>query len=203
MIRKIIYYDNRGNELVRYYDTVAKRFIKQEDVTKVDEVVRKNPDQIYLKEGISLRDTTAKRREKPSIDEQFIFTISKLCEDTCWLEEPEEPICKKSYLGCPISLLYDNYKFHKERNFTRLVKADLKRLYRIRDTILELRKWNNITTHRCPRCNGYLSFVKYYPHPGGWIVLGLSEKQWLYKECISCKYQWSYTKLGVNKDKTI
>lgn len=36
-----------------------------------------------------------------------------------------------------------------------------------------------------------------YPHPGGWTVQGLSEKQWLFIKCPKCGNKRSLWKLGV------
>lgn len=44
-----------------------------------------------------------------------------------------------------------------------------------------------------------LGSVEFYPHDGGWIVKDFKEKQWLYKTCPKCGYQWALWKLGVER----
>jgi len=39
--------------------------------------------------------------------------------------------------------------------------------------------------------------VDAYPHPDGWRVAGMDEKQWLSIKCPKCGYEWSLNKLGV------
>jgi hypothetical protein len=38
-----------------------------------------------------------------------------------------------------------------------------------------------------------------YDHPGGWLVKGFASRQWLYKRCVKCDYEWSLSKLGVSR----
>ena len=50
---------------------------------------------------------------------------------------------------------------------------------------------------KCPRCNVKLGYVEHYPHSGGWRVDGLEPRQWLYKNCPKCGYDWALWKIGV------
>ena len=51
----------------------------------------------------------------------------------------------------------------------------------------------------CRWCGNDLSTrsIQHYDHAGGYKVKNYKEKQWLYVECGSCKYQWSLQKLGI------
>jgi len=49
----------------------------------------------------------------------------------------------------------------------------------------------------CPDCGGWLGPIEHYEHSGGWIVAGFEKRQWLYKTCQKCDYQWALWKLGV------
>lgn len=49
----------------------------------------------------------------------------------------------------------------------------------------------------CKWCGASLPLeVKHYPHPGGWRVTGMEERQWLYLHCVRCKYDHALWKLG-------
>ncbi len=56
-----------------------------------------------------------------------------------------------------------------------------------------------IKDKNCSYCNGHLGGIEYYPHDGGWLVDGFSERQWLYKTCMKCGYQWALRKIGVDR----
>lgn len=65
-------------------------------------------------------------------------------------------------------------------------------------TILdEIKK--KITIDKCRWCGSELNKdnIDMYPHEGGWIIDGMSEKQWLYIHCNKCDYDWPIWKLGV------
>lgn len=50
---------------------------------------------------------------------------------------------------------------------------------------------------KCRWCEGELGPIEHYPHGAGWEVEGFDEKQWLYKKCLRCKYDWALWKIGV------
>lgn len=52
----------------------------------------------------------------------------------------------------------------------------------------------------CPDCGGWLGPIEHYDHSGGWVVAGFEKKQWLYKTCQKCMYQWALWKLGVLRE---
>lgn len=56
-----------------------------------------------------------------------------------------------------------------------------------------------ILESKCRWCNMDMSRAKirYYNHPGGYLVDEMIEKQWLYIECPNCQYEWSFKKLGI------
>jgi len=62
-----------------------------------------------------------------------------------------------------------------------------------------LEDYDKITTDKCPSCSGKLGAIEHYDHDGGWNVEGFSEKQWLYKTCRKCGYQWALWKLGIRR----
>lgn len=47
---------------------------------------------------------------------------------------------------------------------------------------------------------GHLGAIEHYDHEGGWTVEGFQRKQWLYKTCMRCGYQWALWKLGVPRE---
>lgn len=61
-----------------------------------------------------------------------------------------------------------------------------------------------VRSPRCHHCGTSLAGrpIEHYPHFGGWDVLGLDEKQWLYITCprATCGLQWSLWKLGVPRE---
>lgn len=60
--------------------------------------------------------------------------------------------------------------------------------------------FEKVTPTICGDCGANLGPIEYYPHDGGWTVEGFSEKQWLYRHCDKCGYDWAIWKLGVPKD---
>jgi len=54
-----------------------------------------------------------------------------------------------------------------------------------------------VTPKTCKICNGSLGLIEHYDHDGGWLVDGFEKKQWLYRTCFKCGYQWAIWKLGV------
>jgi hypothetical protein len=54
-----------------------------------------------------------------------------------------------------------------------------------------------LTGGKCPTCEGVLGYIENYDHNGGWNVEGFQRKQWLYKTCRKCGYQWALWKLGI------
>ena len=48
----------------------------------------------------------------------------------------------------------------------------------------------------CKFCGSELGAIESYDHEGGWEVEGYRAKQWLYKTCCGCGYQWSFSHLG-------
>jgi len=39
--------------------------------------------------------------------------------------------------------------------------------------------------------------IEHYPHEGGWRVVGMRGRQWLFIHCRACGYDWALWKLGV------
>lgn len=60
---------------------------------------------------------------------------------------------------------------------------------------LSLKQYEMLSLSRCPRDNALLSEVKRYPHSEGYPVEGFTEKQWLYKTCSKCRYDWALWKI--------
>lgn len=52
----------------------------------------------------------------------------------------------------------------------------------------------------CRWCGGHLGAIEYYDHSAGWIVKGFQKRQWLYKTCLKCSYQWALWKIGVSRN---
>lgn len=57
-----------------------------------------------------------------------------------------------------------------------------------------------LTGGNCPTCGGVLNYIENYDHDSGWVVKGCKRKQWLYKTCGKCGYQWSLWKLGIPRE---
>ena len=61
-----------------------------------------------------------------------------------------------------------------------------------------LKEYEEMSKSECHFCGGALGSIEFWgPHSGGWKVWGFKEKQWLYRTCLKCKYQWALWKLGV------
>ena len=60
-----------------------------------------------------------------------------------------------------------------------------------------------VGAQRCGWCKRHLpKRISHYEHPGGWEVIGVRGRQWLYIECVNpeCRYQWALWKLGVDRE---
>jgi len=65
-------------------------------------------------------------------------------------------------------------------------------------TLTEYEKRTRIK--RCGSCGGKLGSIEHYSHSGGWAVEGFNKRQWLYKPCLECGYDWALWKLGVPRE---
>jgi hypothetical protein len=65
-----------------------------------------------------------------------------------------------------------------------------------------LREYELLVKDRpCVGCGSPLpAHVDLYPHSGGWLVSGYSERQWLSVRCPNCEYDTSLWKLGIAGD---
>ena len=53
---------------------------------------------------------------------------------------------------------------------------------------------------KCKFCQGPLGGIEYYENDGGWQLDENTNKQWLFKTCLSCGHQWSLGHLGISKN---
>lgn len=55
---------------------------------------------------------------------------------------------------------------------------------------------------KCRWCNAAMgrAVIIHYDHPGGYLVDGMAEFQWLYIRCPDCLYEWSFRKLGIREN---
>jgi len=137
MIHEIHYWDTHGNEQVRYFNTLTKRFIAKSEVRYVDKVVKKHPNEIRLKEKLGITSKPTKKELPQDIVIKILFLYNDLCDSYCL--DDNNPICKEDIKKCPISKHYDNFNYHKEMNWINLYEHDYSNLLRIRE-LLERRK---------------------------------------------------------------
>jgi hypothetical protein len=67
------------------------------------------------------------------------------------------------------------------------------------DAPLSTQDYEDLSDDECPTCGAPLSHVKGYSHEGGWDVRGFARKQWLYRTCPKCRYDWALWKIGVSR----
>ena len=54
---------------------------------------------------------------------------------------------------------------------------------------------------KCKDCGSVLNKeILGYRHDGGYEIKGFKYKQWLYKVCPQCHYEWSLAKLGIKRE---
>lgn len=75
-------------------------------------------------------------------------------------------------------------------------------LNRLEDFELNLKDYGKLVRGKaCRSCGHNLpARVKHYPHAGGWILAGHTERQWLYVHCSRCGYDNALWKLGIRGD---
>lgn len=148
-----------------------------------------------------------------------------ICCEACWNAEYERCVCRCGGqfhgVGNPNSKRNKDLAAHMELTERVLNNGGTKQTNPIEDfevgegmavvvtkpPVIEveptLAEYEQITPTDCRWCEdkgkGTLGPIEHYDHSGGWPVKGFEKKQWLYRTCNRCGYQWAIWKLGVSR----